>query len=589
MKKIYIILFLALFILMPTYSFADEIEVTGSAVRIRKVPNTDSKDSIIKTVDAGVKYTLKSVTLVSDTGTNGNNCEAGWYSIVLDGYESAYICSTYTRKVTTTEIVISEEAKTECEKSLSAAGFPETYWDSLCKLKVAHPTWEFKAVNTGLDFKVVVENESKCGNSAITKSSDASYQDTSCTRNPDSGYSWASQTAVAYYMNPLNWLTEKYIFMFESNYYNENIGTDNYTKIANTFISSYITNGLTNLDSIISTEGKNNNVSPSMISARIVQELGSSGLATSNTYKGQLLSCISGKYTTRWGIYANDGHSLDNYYNFFNRNVYDGSNGDAAYVAVRGAYKYGWGGTGDLQTDLGLAIGGGASWLKKDYLDEGQNTIYFQKFNVNPTTGSGLYTHQYMTNLLAPSSESSNLYTKYSKANLLENSFVFYIPVYNNMDTKIENTTDAGSGEETENKSDGIDVETIITSSGYKINGTTLSGIEPGTTLEDFKNKINSLGGTVTSAGDKFGTNTVVSISNGTTEKQYTILIRGDVSGDGSINSLDLLQIQKYILKQITFTGVQGSAADATNDGSVNSQDLLRIQKKILGQGSIEQ
>lgn len=49
--------------------------------------------------------------------------------------------------------------------------------------------------------------------------------------------------------------------------------------------------------------------------------------------------------------------------------------------------------------------------------------------------GNGLFWHQYMTNVLAPYSESKSIYNGYQKSGLLDISMSFIIPVYENMPT----------------------------------------------------------------------------------------------------------------------------------------------------------
>ena len=79
------------------------------------------------------------------------------------------------------------------------------------------------------------------------------------------------------------------------------------------------------------------------------------------------------------------------------------------------------------------AITGGAKFIGSSYINLGQNTIYLQKFHVYDTTDDELFWHQYMTNVLAPYSESKLIYTGYANSNLLNSSMSFVIPVYNNM------------------------------------------------------------------------------------------------------------------------------------------------------------
>jgi hypothetical protein len=54
----------------------------------------------------------------------------------------------------------------------------------------------------------------------------------------------------------------------------------------------------------------------------------------------------------------------------------------------------------------------------------------------------------------------------------------------------------------------------------------------------------------------------------------------GDVSGDGNINILDLVQIANYILG-VSVPAFE-CAADFTQDGNVNILDLVQIANYIL-------
>jgi len=59
--------------------------------------------------------------------------------------------------------------------------------------------------------------------------------------------------------------------------------------------------------------------------------------------------------------------------------------------------------------------------------------MYYQKFNTSPNSSYNLFTHQYMTNILAPSSESLSTYYSYEDQGLINKALVFKIPVYDSM------------------------------------------------------------------------------------------------------------------------------------------------------------
>ena len=70
----------------------------------------------------------------------------------------------------------------------------------------------------------------------------------------------------------------------------------------------------------------------------------------------------------------------------------------------------------------------------------------------------------------------------------------------------------------------------------------------------------------------------------------YTILIYGDGNGDGRINSVDLLVLQRHILEFEKLEGIFLKASNVRKVGTKpTSVDLLLIQRHILGYQKIEQ
>lgn len=75
----------------------------------------------------------------------------------------------------------------------------------------------------------------------------------------------------------------------------------------------------------------------------------------------------------------------------------------------------------------------GAKFWGDSYILAKQNTPYLQKYNVNPETKNGLYSHQYMTDITCIYREAIEMYDTYNSLQILNNPFTFIIPVYNNM------------------------------------------------------------------------------------------------------------------------------------------------------------
>ncbi len=568
-------LFSTFFVAQSICYAASDYIILNDSVNIRKGPGTNN--SKIRTGKNGEQFDLKRSDLVADTAKNGS-CDEGWYEIVYDSNQTGYVCSLYAtmRKAPTAEKP-STNPSSDCEKEMSQAGFPSSYWPGLCNLKKIHPTWKFTAIQTGLDWATAVEKESSCGKSLI-QTSNSSYIDPSCNK----GYgSWktASQTAVSYYMDPRNFFSEQYIFQFEYLRYDKafaNIYPSTIKSILqSTAFYKYHETKKNDLSVITNNAGSAANVNPVFLASRMRQELGN-GESLKNLYSG---------------VYK----GYENYYNFYNIGVTDScaTTKGTTYCGLTHAKNNGWNSPYN-------AIKGGADMLANSYISVGQYTTYLQKFNVVPTNINKLYLHQYMTNIAAPSSESRTAYNSYKNQNLLNTAFVFHIPVYYNIDGSITNSNNGASGENPKDDPiTSLPISTVLNSAGYKYSSGIITGIKPETDVKNIKNSIEAVSGsnTVTIMDSKgnsktsgnIGTGFTIKIKNTTDTTSAQVVIKGDTSGDGKINPLDLLQVQKSIIGSYDLTKEQKSAADPSGDGKINALDLLQMQKEILGSYEIKQ
>ena len=141
--------------------------------------------------------------------------------------------------------------------------------------------------------------------------------------------------------------------------------------------------------------------------------------------------------------------------------------------------------------------------------------------------------------------------------------------------------------------------EVNITSGKYKI-GSYITGIEPGTGAADFvKNIAVSASGSVkllTSSGSensgKVATGNKVAVydASGNLKKTYDIVIYGDINGDGAVNALDMIKLNRHILGKGTLTGAHLEAADANRKGDGgNALDMIIMNRHILGKSKISQ
>lgn len=144
-----------------------------------------------------------------------------------------------------------------------------------------------------------------------------------------------------------------------------------------------------------------------------------------------------------------------------------------------------------------------------------------------------------------------------------------------------------------------LTVAEIMPKIGVRYNNTYISGIRLGTDVSTLVNNVKkqSAGANVVikdangraKTSGRFGSGYTVSITSGGTSKTYSVVIYGDVNGDGVITILDLLRVQKLILRTASYSSTYTTAADVNKDGKVTILDLLKVQKQILGNGSIAQ
>lgn len=292
-------------------------------------------------------------------------------------------------------------------KSTISDDFPASYKGYIDALKKAHPNWEIKALYNHLDWNTAVDSESSGTYSRVQDSafSDA-WKRVEC-KGQDSynaaGFVLASRQAVAYTMDPRNFLTEKSIFQFRV--VNKNIDSDT-TNVVNEAMNSTPMKDTDYANTIVNA-GKETGVSPLFLISRIRQETGC------NIINNGSINGKSDKYP--------------GYYNFFNIGAYDSSSHSVSYGLAMAKNK-GW-------DTPAKAIKGGSEWMYNNYIKYGQYNVYLQKFDVANPYGNAttILKSQYMTNISAPESEAILAYNGLVRANALNNKFTFYIPVYDNM------------------------------------------------------------------------------------------------------------------------------------------------------------
>ena len=295
--------------------------------------------------------------------------------------------------------------------------FPESYRAALYALKESHPNWTFTKMITGMDWNEVIASQLKGSRSLVYKT----FPEWAKAGLYDSGnWYFATESVLKIYMDPRNALTEEKIFQFEQLTYNEEYHKFEAVEqlLENTFMNSSQPAPGTELTYAtifwsLASEKEERNISPFHLVARVIQEQGVQG--------GSAL--ISGTYPGYEGLY--------NYFNISASGTTDKEviESGLAYAAVENPAinKVRW-------SNAYYSIMGGADFIYGNYIKQGQDTLYLQKFNVNPDGYYPPHTHQYMQNISAPTTESSNVRKLYASAvSLEESTFVFKIPVFENM------------------------------------------------------------------------------------------------------------------------------------------------------------
>ena len=616
--------------------------INANNVSVRKSANVSSESLDVLTLGTNVS-------IIKTVSSSSNKCStARWYQVTYYGNKTGYVCSEYvTKKEDTIDYSISDDYKEYLKKQ----GFPESYFPYLNYLHKKHPNWIFKAGITDKGFSTAVNKEE--GKNYMQTTND-NYR---ISNKPAEGTSWfkVNTGVIAFYMDPRNWLTENRIFMFESLGYD-----DAFDEKYPSLIKSVFGNGKLGQDEYTTPmykAGKANKVSPLHIASRIRVEVGPNGSDS-----------VNGTEFT-W-----EGKKYSGYYNFFNIGANETTINGVKYSAITRGLAYAAKlikRDGSVWNNIETSIIEGSEFIANGYINKGQGTQYYQKFNVGKGAYFSSYTHQYQTNIQAPATEGAISYNSYKKADILDTQLIFEIPVYNDMPQFTSLPSSANTNNDLKELSvegyslspafdeDVLSYETYITKdiNKIKINAkpkadtSSISGtgekeikddetiftivvkaesgdekkytilvhrVEDTTTVKDVVNKVNgnlkddyitsikhgikvdeykndcikngaktviikNKDGVIANGNENLSTGFKITISTVIESQTLTLSVKGDTSGDGEITILDLLQVQKHILKNSELRNENYYAADTSGDMNVTILDLLQVQKHIKG------
>lgn len=676
---------LTLYVLLIAILFSSFIVPISAKETIQRgMIDTPDNRGVHVRLGPGTSYGMASVglddgdyaTILGEEATNDGTtgCSSGkWYKIQYStslGY--GYVCSSFLVNIEMIEI-----PDYNYEEELSK--FPASFRPYIEQLHKIYPNASFIATystnrnTTKMDFNTAIDNENVLGKNLLwdsngsrdgLKSINTYLYDSNAFRNDFSGggKNWyaASRETIAYYLDARNFLNEKNIFMFESLTYNAGHSVNGVESILNgTFMhNTYVDKGVTNkkFSNVILEAGKVSGVGAYFLASRMKQEMGSK--------RNDLV----------YGVYPNYPQ-FNGYYNFFNIGA-TGEIGKIQFNGLNRAFQEGW----DSEEK---SIIGGSTFVGNDYILKGQNTQYFQKWDIQCSNKNSCFSHQYMQNLEAPYNEGISSYNAYKNtlgSGMYLEPFIFIIPVYENMPTTpsakpseaspiaylsrlvVNGSSIANfSGLTTEyniivpagTTSIAIEASAMASNKGATVKGTgnvaitsdkqdvvvtgvaangstlkytihvnrlkpgesdmtleaTLKSIKGATIKENYISgltsvdtmrkaivdanpaalvEIKNIDGKVITSGN-LGTGYTVNITVGNETKSLEFILFGDTNGDGEITILDLLRIQKQLLKALNLNGSQHQSCDVNKDGTVDILDLLLVQKHLLGEKYINQ
>ncbi len=335
-------------------------------------------------------------------------------------------------------------------------GFPPSYAHKLSSLADAYPGWRFKplyitGMNSEYTFSYVLYKETADPSTNLVSPStgNAAYRDEWTGPVFDGGWYSANDSAVEYFLDPRNFLDSEHIFMFEdissamSISEAENICA---SVLAGTFMENKtLSNGKT-VARYLAEIGAELGMSAPFLAARIRLEQGvngsplsggSCGTVLADYYKNKvqkdergLVAAPSSGYS-EWELKGYNG-----LYNYFNI----GASGTGLFNIYLSGMKTAQKGTAEKAAEWGGAswntdwkgLYGGALTLKRKYINDYQNTLYLQKFNVDPRSSRNFW-GQYMQNVMGAYTESKSVAKAYAAANAKGKAFEFLIPVYSGM------------------------------------------------------------------------------------------------------------------------------------------------------------
>lgn len=485
----------------------------------------------------------------------------------------------------------------------------------------------------------------KTASVSLRSTEDGAY-DNGVWKTFSGGWYAASKQTVRYYVDPRNFLNDGHVFMFESLNYNNKIteeivqsalnGTfmagdtfyynDNNEKVTISYSKAFIENG------------SKYDVSALGLANKVIQEQGNNGSALSSGDDSEYPG-----YYNFFNIRANGATTREIIHNGLAYAVKKGWNSPYASIGGGAALIHSYNDYGQNTLYLQKFDFAGNTYYTNQYMqnirDPYSSSYHVYKIYVKKDLLDSDFTFviPVFKGTMPAYTSLSEEYNEDTTLSMLEITGCSLMPSFTSSAheytcslgkdvekvkvTAVPTTTDnvVEAPEEVELKEDQTDIVITVTSASgekgtYKVvviktddvnlspdeilsklqinnNSGYLSGFDLGEEASSLNDLIKTNYPTATSEIDKEGrlsTGMTLKLKNNG-ESTYKIVIYGDNNGDGEIDIIDLLKIQKNILGANKLEGAYFKASDINKDGEIDIIDLLKVQKHLLGASEIAQ
>jgi len=389
-------------------------------------------------------------------------------------------------------------------------------------------------------------------------------------------------------------------------------------------------------EEIIIEAAKQSGMSPYSIATKIIQEVGSKGSES-----------VSGKYPGYEGYYNFYNYSASDGGSPIAKGLEYAKNGTSSMsqekknellIPWNDQYRAIVGGAKLLANSYTNAGQNTAYFYKWDVV----GVTILRAGQSQTISSSKCFRHQYMTNIQDPTSQTSKLYNTYVNANIINEKLNFIIPIYNNMPRTNKLPSDikeedgkmyymTGTDVRVRNKpstsgtvvatmktldekvmvlerkctyADGYDWDKVRLSSGIegymaskylapcdeeqkaKVDGNNIKAI-PNIDAKTVASELGLTSYEVTKDGKKIANTEKVGtgykLKDTKNNKEYTLVVLGDVNGDGKITPADSTVLLRAYVGLTNMTDAEKLAGDVNGDGKITPADSTVLLRAYVG------